>query len=463
MADTTSKNPSTHFWRTTEFRAILYQALVLGAVFLTGYWIFQNTLANLEKRGISSGFKYLFPPTESGFPIGETPPIPILQGGFLYFLISLALGMVAVWGMGYWIRKRGSTVGQDSRMVLATIGFLFVIPVVVLYLYSDSIESQVFDETKPYYIALITGILNTLKVSLVGCILATFLGLIIGISRLSTNWLIAKMAAVYIEIFRNIPLLLQMLFWYFTILNILPNKRQSLTFFSKSFVLNNRGFYTPEPIPQASSGEFILSVCFSFVLIFFWARHKRLRQEKTGEQLPVLYPSLAILIVIPGLVWLILGQPFVLGYPVLKGFNFQGGMVLSPEFLAVLLALVIYTAAFIAEIVRSGIQAVSKGQKEAAAAVGLRSGLVMRMVVLPQALRVIIPPQTSQYLNLTKDSSLAVAVGFPDIVSVGGTIMNQSGQAIEIIGIWMAVYLTFSLVISLFMNWYNAKVKLVER
>jgi len=462
MTETTPSSPQTKFWRTTEFRAILYQTIVLCLIFSAGYWIFQNTLANLEERGISSGFGFLFPPTEAGFPIGETPPIPQLKGGFLYFLFAMGFGLGGTWLLGYWARSRDTTIGADSKLVLVVVGLLFVLPVIVLYSTSQSFQAEIFDESKPYFVALITGILNTIKVSMIGCVLATFLGLIIGISRLSSNWLISKLAAVYIEVFRNVPLLLQMLFWYFTILNILPSLKQSLNF-GGYLILNNRGVYMPEPIPLDSAGEFTLSVCLALVLIYFWARHTRLVQERTGNQLPVLYPSLGILIVVPGIVWLVLGQPFELSFPELKGFNFRGGMVMSPEFSAVLVALVIYTATFIAEIVRSGIQAISKGQREAASAVGLRSGLVMRLVILPQALRVIIPPQTSQYLNLTKNSSLAVAVGYPDIVSVGGTIMNQSGQAIEIIAVWMVVYLTFSLLISLFMNWYNTKVKLVER
>ncbi len=245
-------------------------------------------------------------------------------------------------------------------------------------------------------------------------------------------------------------------------INVLPSLRQSVRF-GDSLILNNRGVYMPEPHAQPSVGLFWLAIGAALVLIYFWARHVRIRRDETGEQLPVFYPAVGTLIVLPGLVWVALGAPYALTYPELKGFNFQGGTVLSPEYAALLFALVIYTGAFVAEIVRAGIQSVSKGQREAAFAVGLRGGQVMRLVVLPQALRVIVPPLTSQYLNLTKNSSLAVAIGYPDIVSVGGTVLNQTGQAIEVIGIWMAVYLTFSLLISMFMNWYNAKVRLVER
>lgn len=462
MTETTTTVPSTKFWRTAEFRAILYQIVILGSVLLAGYWIFQNTVANLAKRGISSGFSFLFPPTEAGFAIAEVTPIPLLQGGFLYFLIAMILGLGGIWLLARWFRKRGKEIGGQTWSVVAVIMMLIVIPIGVLYFTADTLQFEIFDESKPYFIALITGILNTLKVSIAGCILATFLGVIIGISRLSSNWLIARLSAVYVEIFRNIPLLLQMLFWYLVIITLFPTLRHSINI-AGYLILNNRGAILPLPLPRDSAGEFALSVVLSLILIYFYARYVRLRQEKTGEQLPVLFPSLGILILLPSLVWLILGKPFDLEFPVLKGFNFVGGMVLTPEFAAMMVALVIYTATFIAEIVRSGIQAVSKGQREAASAVGLRPSLVMRKVILPQALRVIIPPQTSQYLNLTKNTSLAVAIGYQELVHVGGTILNQGGQAIEIIAIWMMVYLSLSLLISLFMNWYNTKMKLVER
>ena len=462
MADTTTTTPTTKFWRTGEFRAILYQIVILSGVLAIGYWIFLNTVANLDKRGISSGFRFLFPPTEAGFPISETPPIPMPEGGFLYFLVSMAIGLGGVWLMAFLLRRRGEAIGNRSWSVVGVIVLLIAIPAGVVYLTGHTMVWVVFDETKSYFIALMTGVLNTLKVSIIGCVLATFVGLIIGIGRLSSNWLVARLATVYVEIFRNIPLLLQMTFWYFVIINMLPPLRQSIDF-GGYLILNQRGTFIPQPLPLDSAGEFALSVVLSLILIYVYARSVRLQQEKTGVQLPILIPSVGILIVVPGLVWLILGQPFQLEFPVLKGFNFQGGMTLTPEFTAVLIALVVYTGAFIAEIVRSGIQAVSKGQLEAASSVGLRPGLVMRLVILPQALRVIIPPQTSQYLNLTKNSSLAIAVAYMELVAVGGVMMNQAGQAIEIIAIWMAVYLTISLLISLFMNWYNQKVKLVER
>ena len=461
-SENTAHVPHSAFWRTTEFRSIVYQFIALGGVVAFGWWIVDNTMANLARRGISSGFSFLMPPTEARLPIGEVTAIPLLEGGFLYVVLALAFGWVASVLLVRWGRSHGHAAAVDLRIQAGVVGLVFVLPVLVLYLVRGDFQTVLYDESKPYWVAIMTGVMNTIKISFIGCVLATFVGLIIGIARLSSNWLIARLAAAYVEIFRNVPLLLQMLFWYFLVLNTLPPLRQSIHLFGFA-ELNNRGVYLPNPVLQGSAPQFLLAIAAAIVLIYLYSRYVKRHQEQTGEQLPVLYPAIGALIVLPGLVWLVLGAPFVFTFPELKGFNFRGGMALSPEFFSVLVALVIYTGAFIGEIVRSGIQAISKGQREAAAAVGLRGGLIMRLVILPQALRVIVPPLTSQYLNLTKNSSLAVAIGYPDLVSVGGTVLNQSGQAIEIILIWMMVYLTFSLLISLFMNWYNTKVKLVER
>lgn len=312
-----------------------------------------------------------------------------------------------------------------------------------------------------YATALLIGILNTLKVAVVGVVLATILGTLIGIGRLSKNWLLAKLTAFYVETLRDIPLLLQLLFWY-TILQGLPPPRQALHIGS-AFFLTNRGMKLPlldwQPAHSWALAAFVLGIIGTIAA----NRRARRRQAATGNR-PRIWPyAVALLIVFPVAVWAAFGAPFHLELPVLKGFNFQGGATLSPEYFALLLGLVIYTASYIAEIVRSGIQAVPHGQWEAAGALGLRHGWIMRLIVLPQALRVIIPPMTSQYLNLTKNSSLAVAIGYQDVVSIANTTLNQTGQAIEGIAYIMIVYLTISLSISLFMNWYNAHIALVER
>ncbi len=321
-----------------------------------------------------------------------------------------------------------------------------------------------YTESDSFGRTFVVGLLNTLLVSGLGILLATLLGFVIGVARLSSNWLVSRCAMVYIEIFRNIPLLLQIVFWYFAIMPLLPSPRGGSYALGEMFFLNNRGLYLPAPVPQ--DGYLWTAIAFVATLVFVLLLRKwaRWRQERTGQQFPVLWVSLVLLIAVPEITFLMTGQPLHWNLPALQGFNFQGGLSIIPELGALLLALTIYTAAFIAEIVRSGIQGVSKGQTEAASALGLRPSKTLNLVIIPQAMRIIIPQLTSQYLNLTKNSSLAAAVGYPDLVAVfAGTTLNQTGQAVEIIFMTMMVYLVISLTISMFMNWYNKKMALVER
>lgn len=318
-----------------------------------------------------------------------------------------------------------------------------------------------------YFRALQVGLLNTLVVAAAGIVTATIVGLLIGVGRLSNNWLIARLCTVYVEIFRNIPPLLVIFFWYLGVLALLPSIRTIFQHLEENpdaiFFISNRGIYMPVPIFGEGFGmvvgAFVLGVV-AAIAFTIWANA---RQRATGKRPPVLWVNLGLIVLFPILVFLVMGSPLSLDYAVPGSFNMRGGMSIGPEFLALYLALSLYTASFIAEIVRAGIRGVSKGQSEAAFALGLRGGHTTRLVVLPQALRIIIPPLTSQYLNLIKNSSLAVAVGYADLVAVGGTILNQSGKSIEIIAIWMLVYVSISLVTSLFMNWFNAKMALVER
>ncbi|ELJ8875307.1 amino acid ABC transporter permease [Vibrio parahaemolyticus] len=320
-----------------------------------------------------------------------------------------------------------------------------------------------YNETYSYGRTFIVGLLNTALVSVLGIILATAIGFTMGVVRLSTNWLVSRLAAVYIETFRNIPLLLQIFFWYFAVLQALPSARQSLSL-GEAIFLNVRGLYFPAPVFNEGSGVVIAAFVIGLIAtisISIWARNK---QRLTGQQTPMGRIGLGLLVGLPLLVYFVSGMPISLEYPELKGFNFKGGISIIPELAALLLALSVYTAAFIAEIVRSGINAVSHGQTEAAMSLGLPRAKTLKLVVIPQALRIIIPPLTSQYLNLTKNSSLAMAIGYPDLVSVfAGTTLNQTGQAIEIIAMTMGVYLTLSLLTSALMNLYNRKVALVER
>ena len=317
-----------------------------------------------------------------------------------------------------------------------------------------------YDEDNSYGRVLAVGLLNTLLVSVLGIAAASFLGFFIGIGRLSQNWIISKMAMVYIEIFRNVPLLLQIMFWYFGVLRNLPVPRQSLSLGEFVF-LNNRGFMLPAIEAGAGAAWYLLAFMVGVGAFFWFKRRARQVLATTGSIVSVWRPAGTILMLALLAAYLIAGVPFQLDLPVLRGFNFRGGISVIPEFVALLLALSLYTASFIAEIVRAGIEAVDKGQREAAAALGLSSSQALSLVIVPQALRVIIPPLTSQYLNLTKNSSLAVAIAYPDIVSVfAGTTLTQVGQAVEIILVTMLIYLTLSLLTSLIMNWYNARIAL---
>ena len=309
--------------------------------------------------------------------------------------------------------------------------------------------------------ALLIGLLNTLKVAVVGVVLATVLGTLLGIARLSKNWLIARIAAVYVEVIRDLPVLLQLLFWY-TALQGLPTPKNSFHPLPGVF-LSNRGIKIPLVEWEAPFWWALAAFALGVAGTVAWSRTATRLQEASGVRPKVWPAALALMVGFPVLVWGALGAPFAVEMPVLRGFNFTGGATVSPEYSALTLGLVVYSASYIAEIVRSGILAVPTGQWEAAGAVGLRPGTVLRRIVLPQALRVIIPPMTSQYLNLTKNSSLAVAIGYQDIVSIANTTLNQTGQAIEGIAAIMLVYLVISLSISFLMNWYNTRIALVER
>jgi general L-amino acid transport system permease protein len=322
---------------------------------------------------------------------------------------------------------------------------------------------QYSSSTSTYGRAFWVGLLNTLLVAALGIVLATALGFTVGICRLSKNWLLSRVATGYVELIRNIPLLLQLLFWYNAVLKALPELRDSAVLWGGSY-LNNRGLFMPQPVPKPGFGAVEIALLIGLVVAFafrFWARR---RQAATGQQAPVLWVTLALVIGLPLVVFFIAGSPLEFAYPEKGRFNIKGGLEVLPEFVALLVGLSVYTAAFIAEVVRAGIRSVSHGQTEAAGSLGLRNGPTLRLIVIPQAMRVIIPPLTSQYLNLTKNSSLAVFVGYPDLTQVfTGTVLNQTGQAVEVVLITMAVYLTISLVTSIGMNIYNARMALVER
>jgi general L-amino acid transport system permease protein len=320
-----------------------------------------------------------------------------------------------------------------------------------------------YSEADTYGRVFLVGLLNTLLVAAIGIVFATLIGFVVGIARLSSNWLVARVAGAYVEVMRNLPLLFQILFWYLAVLAALPPPRQSLALAELAF-LNNRGILLPRLVLHEGAGLVFAAFAAGVAATVLVALLSRWRRYATGRPLPTGWLALGCLVVWPLAVLLASGIPFGIEVPHLRGFNFVGGVRVIPEFAALLVALATYTGAFIAEIVRAGILSVPRAQTEAAYALGLRRGTTLRLIVIPQALRLIVPPLTSQYLNLTKNSSLAVAVGYPDLFAVfAGTTLNQTGQAIEILAITMAVYLLLSLITSALMNWYNYSIRLTER
>jgi general L-amino acid transport system permease protein len=328
----------------------------------------------------------------------------------------------------------------------------------------DIIQSMIpYTSDSSYGTAIITGFLNTLLIAVLGIIFATVIGFIVGIMRLSKNWLVAKIAMIYVETIRNVPLLLQLFVWYKLVLVPLPDSREALNL-ADMFFLSKKGLNMPLPVYGAGgwmaiAGGLIVGVIGAIAL----RRWAVTRQMATGQIFPHLSVGILMVVLSPFVGLLLAGWPVTLDYPMGGVFGFKGGVTVVPELIAMLVGISVYTASFIAEIVRAGIQAVSHGQTEAAGALGIRPSLTTRLVIVPQAMRIIIPPLASQYLNLTKNSSLGVAIAYPELVSTGGTVLNQTGKAIEIVLIWMVVYLSLSLLTSLFMNWFNARVKLVER
>ena len=325
-----------------------------------------------------------------------------------------------------------------------------------------SVSAIAYNSDSTYGRAIVVGLINTLIVAVAGIITATIIGFIVGIGRLSRNWLIRKICTVYVEIFRNIPPLLVIFFWYSGVLAVLPIVRESINLPFGSF-LNQRGFYLPRAIWGDGSWLIFVALLVGIAMAWFVARTARQRQMATGQQFPVFWTSLALIVGLPLLAYALSGFPLTFDFPKQSTFNLSGGFHIGPEFLSLYLALSCYTASFIAEIVRAGILGVSKGQSEAAGALGLRPGSILRLVVVPQAMRIVIPPLTSQYLNLTKNSSLAIAIAYPDLTATAGTVLNQTGQAVENVLIMMVVYLVISLVTSAVMNVVNARMALVER
>lgn len=380
---------------------------------------------------------------------------PDFRANFFQVLV-----LAVIIAIGWWLFST-TTHNLESRGITSGFDYLkrsagFEIPFTLLPFESSDSNGRVFW----------VGLINTLLISCLGIIFATVIGVVVGIARLSKNWIVAKIATVYIELFRNIPLLLQIFFWYFAVLGALPPIRQAMKdgWFNNTFFLSNRGITLPKPLFESSAVYILLALIVAVVGLIIYRKKATRKQEHTGEQSPVLWVGLGLLLGLPLLAAIATGFPVSFDMPQPGRFNMKGGMTIIPEFLALLFALSIYTGAFIAEIVRSGINSVNHGQTEAAHSLALKPTHTLRLVIIPQALRVIIPPLASQYLNLAKNSSLAAAIAYPELVSVfTGTVLNNSGQALECVAITMMAYLTISLSIAAFMNWYNKRIALVER
>ena len=400
-------NSSVNWLNDARIRGVIFQVLLVLSLIASAWWIVDNTLTNLADSGKTLGFRFL--DETAGFQIGQT--------------------------LGTWLFSYEA--GKSTYLDI-------------------------------YFI----GIVNTFLVAALGIFLATILGFLMGIMRLSQNLILRGFATVYVELLRNVPLLLQLFFWYFAVLRSLPGRRDAFEIVPGYAGMNITGLYLPAPQPQDGFVYTMIALVLAIIITFVMSGWARKRQETTGQTFPVFWTSVGLLIGLPLITLFATGNPLDWSLPEFKdtgpklrqGYQSGAGMVMIPEMIAVLLALSLYTAAFIAEIVRAGILAVNKGQTEASYAVGLRPGVTLRLVIIPQALRVIVPPLTSQYLNLTKNSSLAVAIAYPELVSIfAGTALNQVGKEIEMIFMMMSVYLTFSILTAAFMNWFNARVKLVER
>ena len=377
---------------------------------------------------------------------------PVVRGIFYQVVVALLVIAFGIW----LVNNTAANLAAQNK----TTGFDFLWKTAG---FDISFSLFHWDRTSFYWEAFLVGLTNTLLVAVIGIFFATLLGFALGVARLSSNWIIARLATVYIETIRNIPLLLQLFFWYFAVLKAMPGVRQSLELPFDIFI-NQRGLFVPKPLPDDQFIWVIIALFASIILaigIRIWAIR---RLEQTGQRFPVLLTAIGVIVGMTVVAWFVSGASVEFELPVLQRFNFAGGLELPPEFVALAFGLTIYTAAFIAETVRAGIMAVSHGQTEAAQSLGIKEGDRLRLVIIPQAMRVIVPPLTSQYLNLTKNSSLGAAIGYPELVNVyAGTSLNQTGRAIEIIAMTMAVYLTISLFTSGIMNWYNARVALVER
>ncbi len=434
-------------WRGAATRLLLF-----GVLAALAYAAYRGTADNLARRGIATGFGFLW--NEAGFAIGEIVPLPVLAGGGVTVFVGLLGAALAIGAARLALRAAPRPIAHAARVLgwLALACLAGASGVVLL----GGLEFLSYRPEHSFAVALLTGFANTLKVSALGCVLTTIVGVAIGVASLSGNLLLRGIATFYVETLRNVPLLIQVFFWYFGVLRALPVVRNSIDIFGVA-ALNNRGVFLPRPEATVGTVPILLAIVASIALGLLVLHRARRVQLATGRRPRTGLAIAAVLGTTIAIAWAIAGAPVRFDIPVRRGFNFEGGLVITPEFAALLLGLIFYTASFVAEIVRAGIQGVSAGQSEAARSLGLRDGQSLRLVVFPQALKVVVPPLISQYLSLTKDSSLGIAIAYPELVSVSNTMINQTGQPIEILAITITVYMALNLLVSLVLNRFNER------
>ncbi len=447
----------TALWYDGRVRLGVYQAAIVAAVVVAGWLLAMQLVERLAALGVKSGFGFLA--NRAGFAIGESVPVPVPGRGLALLVVSVLAGLLAGIGLCRWAGAQGRAVMGELRLASALIAAVAGPPLLAATLVSEDVALLRYTADSALGTALVVGALNTISVSALALVLSTVVGLVVALMRLSGNWLVGRIGGAYIELIRNLQLLLHLFFWYFAVLRALPPPRGSYSLFDWVFV-NNRGVM----LPLVHAGDGLPAVAAAFVAgvvaALLWITYRRQVKAATGHERP-LWPA-AVLALLPGaLAWAAFGDPLLLTRPVLQGLNFRNATIVTPEFATLVVGLTLYHGAYNAEVIRAGILAVPKGQHEAAGALGLRPRTTFRFVVLPQALRLIMPPLISRYLGLIKSSSLGVAIGFPEIVSIGNSVTYITGQALEVISLTMAFYLTLSLAISLGLNWYNARTRIV--
>jgi general L-amino acid transport system permease protein len=444
-------------WYDSRVRLGVYQTTIVAAVVVAAWLLAVRLVERLAALGVKSGFGFLA--NRAGFAIGESVPVPVPSGGLALLVVSIFAGLLGGIGLCRWAGAQGRPVLGEPRLAAALIAAVAGPPLLAAILVGEDVMALRYTADNTLGTALVVGALNTISVSALALVLSTLIGLMVALMRLSGNWLVSRIGGAYVELIRNLPLLLHLFFWYFAVLRALPPPRGSYSLFDWMFI-NNRGVM----LPLVNAGDGLPAVAAALaagiVAAMLWITHRRQVKAATGRERP-LWPAAVLALLPAALAWAAFGDPLLLTRPVLQGLNFRNATIVTPEFATLVVGLTLYHGAYNAEVIRAGILAVPKGQNEAAEALGLKPRTIFRFVVLPQALRLIVPPLISRYLGLIKSSSLGVAIGFPEIVSIGNSVTYITGQALEVISLTMAFYLTLSLAISLGLNWYNARTRIV--